>query len=132
MKNEEHKEQVALMKWVDLAQATIPELRCLFAVPNGGWRRIGVAVKLKAEGVRAGVPDIMLAVSRGNYHGLFIEMKKRVGGRVAPDQAVWLKRLMAQGYACRVSLGWGDAKDTIINYLKGQEISCYPTKNPKE
>jgi hypothetical protein len=77
------------------------------------------------------VPDIVLAVPRGKYHGLFIEMKKRIGGRVAPEQSAWLKRLMAQGYACRVSLGWGDARETIMAYLKAEEISCYPARNPK-
>ena len=71
----EHDEQAALFQWAELMAAQIPELRLMFAIPNGGHRHIGVARKLKAEGVKPGVPDIFLPVARNKFHGLFIEMK---------------------------------------------------------
>jgi hypothetical protein len=59
--------------------------RCLFrtrppyAVPNGGYRNIYVARKLKAEGVKAGVADLCLPAARRGYHGLYLEMKSEEG-----------------------------------------------------
>ena len=35
--------------------------------------------RLKAMGVQAGVPDLLLFVARNGYHGLAIEMKSRKG-----------------------------------------------------
>ena len=53
--------------------------RLLFAVPNGHKRNIVTAVKLKKEGVVAGVSDLILLVPNKTYHGLCIEMKMGKG-----------------------------------------------------
>jgi hypothetical protein len=47
-----------------------------FAVPNGGWRFKKTATRLKATGVRPGVPDIIV-LARGKFHG--IELKRETG-----------------------------------------------------
>jgi len=49
--------------------------RNLFAIPNGGHRNKAVAGRMKAEGVLAGVWDLMLTVPRGQWAGCFIETK---------------------------------------------------------
>lgn len=51
----------------------------LFAVPNGGRRDAVTASKLKAEGVIAGVSDLILLKSNRDYGALLIEMKKKGG-----------------------------------------------------
>lgn len=116
---DEHNEQTMLMKWWALycKTAGIPEC-LLFAIPNGGFRHIAVAMKLKSEGVRAGVPDLFLAVARGSFHGLFVEMKKRRGGRVSESQNDVMTRLQRQGYLCCVCHGWDTARQQIEGYLK--------------
>ena len=43
--------------------------KCLFAIPNGGARHIGTAIKLKSEGVTAGVSDLFLMIPSGQKHG---------------------------------------------------------------
>lgn len=102
---------------------TLPELRNLFAIPNGGSRgdsvksRVITGARLKAEGVKAGVPDIYLAVARNGYHGLYIELKRVKGGRLEDDQIRWLNSLNAQGYRAVVCFGWNDARDVICRYL---------------
>lgn len=68
-------EQMYLFNWVAFARNTIPEVDMLFHVPNGGSRDRREAARLKAQGVRAGVPDLCLPVPSGAYHGLFIELK---------------------------------------------------------
>ena len=112
----EHDEQCALFEWADIAKQKYPELSLLFAIPNGGKRDIQVARKLKAEGVRAGVPDIFLPVPRKNYHGLFIELKYQ-RGRATQNQLRWLHVLMNYGYNCKICYGWEHAKHTITQYL---------------
>ncbi|MDI6770118.1 MAG: VRR-NUC domain-containing protein [Anaerolineales bacterium] len=114
----EHTEQVALFAWAAMQSNLWPELGLLFAVPNGGLRHVRVAEKLKAEGVRRGVPDICLPVPRRQYHGLFIEMKF---GKNKPteEQAAWLQALLQMGYCTAVAYGWQYAARVLENYLEG-------------
>lgn len=118
MKTIEHTEQVNLIKWWALAskQFGVSE-QLLFAIPNGGQRNLLVAKKLKAEGVRAGVPDLFLAVKRGEYGGLFIEMKKPKGGRVSDSQKSMMNDLSNSGYKTSVCKGWIEAGAQIKQYL---------------
>lgn len=116
----EHTEQAALFSWADLQMGRWPELRMMYAVPNGGHRHKATAAKLKAEGVRAGVPDICLPVARHGYHGLYIEMKY---GRNTPteEQTAWLDALSEQGYLAVVCWGYDEAKRAIEEYLESAE-----------
>ena len=67
MNDVEHQIQKAITQYLNLLGL------CWWAVPNGGRRNIGTAKKLKAEGVKSGVPDITL-IHKGRYYG--IEVKK--------------------------------------------------------
>lgn len=120
LKTSEHQEQAALIRLCRLKETKYPELAMLFAVPNGGVRHIGTAVKLKAEGVKPGVPDLFLPVPRGGHHGLFIEMKA-VKGKVSKEQLWWLSSLEAQGYHAEVCYGWESAAKVIEDYLGGKK-----------
>jgi len=113
----EHQEQVSLMQWVEMSKGKYPMLEMLAAVPNGGARHIAVARKLKAEGVKAGYPDILLDWPAGGHHGLRIELKRLKGGQVSPAQKDWLARLNAAGYKATVCRGWIEAKTIIEDYL---------------
>ena len=75
----EHQEQARLIKWAAYRSATLPELRMLVSIPNGGKRDPATGAKLKSEGLKAGFPDLALFVPRRGYNGLFIEMKRRPG-----------------------------------------------------
>ena len=120
----EHDEQVALMRWANVAKGRTPELGLLFAIPNGGKRNVVTAKKLKAEGVKAGVPDLCLPVARGGYHSLYIELKAGRGS-VSDAQSAWHVRLREEGHAVRVAYGWEAARDAILRYLAG-EITVSP------
>jgi hypothetical protein len=132
----EHTEQVAVINWAKLNEGKYPELRNLFAIPNGGARHLVVAKKLKAEGVKAGVPDLFLPCSKlptpdeffigsGDYielsdevfFGLFIEMKF---GKNKPkdNQRDWIKRLRDENYKVAVCYSFEEARDEILNYLR--------------
>jgi hypothetical protein len=113
----EHAEQVAIFEWAKLNMVKYPQLENLFAIPNGGQREHRTGTMLKREGVRAGVPDMMLAYPCGNYHGLFIELKRRDGGKVSPTQADWINRLNKAGYLAIVAYGAKEAVKVIVDYL---------------
>jgi len=90
----------------------------IFAIPNGGQRSITEAVRLKAEGVLAGVPDLFLARAGDGSHGLFIEMKRVKGGKVSAKQKAVMDTLEQEGYAVLVAYGCDEAWPYVEQYLK--------------
>jgi len=113
----EHDEQKSFFHWLNYQ----PEIRDLaFAIPNGGDRNVLVGKKMKAEGVRRGVPDIFIAVPIGDYHGLFIEMKRRKGGWLSEDQKGWIDRLRTQGYCVEACRGFDESVVVVRRYLSGK------------
>lgn len=113
----EGEEQAALMSWARMQSWRWPELALLFHIPNGGARSKSEAARFKAEGVKAGVPDLFLPVPRGEWHGLFIELKRQAGGRLSDEQKEWIPALQAQGYRVEVCKGWEAAAELLKNYL---------------
>lgn len=111
----EHNLQVACVNWFRATHRDIAQM--LFAIPNGGWRNLTTAAKLKAEGVVAGVPDLFLAVPRGEYHGLWIEMKNGKAGRLSEPQKQMLANLRNENYKCEVCHSWTDFCKIIQEYL---------------
>jgi VRR-NUC domain-containing protein len=55
----------------------------LFAIPNGDLRRMNVGLRLKAEGVRRGVPDLCLLLDDGKTGWLELKAK---GGSLTDEQ----------------------------------------------
>ena len=112
----EHEIQAAFFKWVESAIPAHPELATFYAVPNGGHRHISVAVKLKAEGVKAGVLDTHLPIARGGYHSLYIEFKKP-GGVTSPAQMDWFASLALYGNRAALCTSAEAAIQTTLDYL---------------
>jgi hypothetical protein len=112
---EEHDEQVQVFKHLDREYG---EGILAYAVPNGGKRDPVTGKRLKDEGVKPGVPDICLAEPRGGYHGLYIEMKRTVKGKVSPEQKIWISELRIRGYRVEVCRGAETAIAVIEEYLK--------------
>ncbi len=113
----EHDHQVALFCWANANVTRFPELRFMFAVPNGGHRHPAVAGKLKAEGVKAGVLDIHLPAARAGFHGLWIEMKAGKN-RPTAEQFLWMDYLRGAGYCVRLCYSAKDAQKAIEEYLQ--------------
>lgn len=119
MRNErEHIEQVHLFTWANSMSAQYPVLELLYAIPNGGHRHISVAKKMKAEGVKRGVPDVCLPVPNEalNSHGLYIEMKD-VNGRLSEHQQEWGRRLRQMGYWVVVCYSAEEAIALLEDYV---------------
>lgn len=127
----EQGEQRALFCWLNYMSQWFPDLTFAFAVPNGGSRgdteqsRKIAGGQIKAEGGKAGVPDLMLPIPRLHvgtnclYAGLFIEMKKVDGGDGgSEDQHKYNQYLNRVYYKAVFCNGWKEAVKEIRKYLE--------------
>lgn len=119
---DEHWHAVNLMRCVKAHEHDYQELCRFYAIPNGGHRSKATAGKMRAEGVRSGVPDYCLPVARDGAHGLYIELK-RPTGKPSTEQESWINNLNAEGYIAKVAVGWWDAWQVLAMYLN---ISTQP------
>ena len=112
----EDTEQTIVIKWAQLMESRYPALKLLYHIPNGGKRSITEAKRFKAQGVKAGVPDLCLPYANGKYNGLYIELKA-IGGRLSEIQKQWLTLLEIVGYKAVCCYGADEAIATIAKYL---------------
>lgn len=122
--------QCALLKWwaANHKHFGVHEW-LLFAIPNGMRKGAITGAILKREGVRRGVPDLMLAVARSAViqlrphertayrHGLFLELKTPTG-IVTPEQQEFHRLLADQGYKVCVVRSLIEGINAITTYLK--------------
>lgn len=116
--------QRAVFCWAALNVTRLPELRWLHHIPNGGSRgddarsRAIRGATLKAEGVRTGVADLCLPVKRGEWSGLYIEMKKP--GKLkntSAEQKEFGAFVQSQGFGWVVCDNWETAVKVLEEYL---------------
>lgn len=83
--------------------------------PNGGARHRAEGGKLKAQGAKKGVPDVLIFTPPplGNYVGAAIELKRTKGGKVSEEQRKWLEGLAECGWFTAVAKGFDEAKRTL-------------------
>lgn len=119
-KSKESKEQEHLIKWCNIAKCKYPHLDRIYSIPNGAWvNNKWEALKLKKEGLKAGVPDLFLPVPRHGYHGLYIELKHGKN-KAQPNQKEWISFLNSMGYKAVVAWEFEGAKEVIENYYNGK------------
>lgn len=140
-KGTEHGEQAAWFAWAAANVGTLPDLAKAFAIPNGGLRDAKTASMMKAEGVRSGIPDVLLpkavripaneqfymmfksSLPLGDFRsgaflaGLWLEFKRKKKGRLSSEQVDRIEQLRADGYAAIRVNGWIEARDATICYL---------------
>ena len=125
MKNNESKLQQECVFWF---RAQFPHYKkLLFAIPNGGKRNIVTASILKAEGALAGVADLMLAMPRGEYHGLFIEMKHGKND-LSESQEDFKQAVQKHGYKHITCREFDEFQRNIEGYLGQSECIEYLAK----
>lgn len=113
----EETEQIHLFKWCEWAQSKYPELEALYHIPNEGKRSQAYGARLRAQGLKSGVPDICLPVPKGKYNGLYIELKK-IGGKPTENQIYWLGLLERYGNAVAICEGAEQAEQVISAYCE--------------
>ncbi|WP_294749997.1 VRR-NUC domain-containing protein [uncultured Ruminococcus sp.] len=110
-------EQTTLFRWAEFAEAKYPELGLMYHIPNEGKRSAVTGARLKAQGLKSGVPDVCLPTAHGGYIGLYIEMKVRPN-KPTENQKQWLRALRGAGHFTAVAYTWEEAKDLIEEYLR--------------
>lgn len=130
--NTEAAHQSAVFCWAAMHYAEWPELVWMHSSTYGAVfgddekGRMIRAARLIAQGMRPGVADIFLPVKRGQYSGLYIEMKKpsikpkREGskGGLSDDQIKFRNFVLSQGFGHFVAYSWIEATEIIVQYLQ--------------
>jgi hypothetical protein len=105
----ESEEQIGFLQWWARQFPTV----WIYHIPNGGHRAISVAKRMKAEGVKPGVPDLHVPA-----WDLWIEMKRRKGGKISTDQAAWIEYLEGIGHTVIVGRGAEDASRLVLRFVQ--------------
>lgn len=120
----EHDEQKAVIDWARLNISRWPCLEWMFAIPNGAQygrdEKVAFiqAMKLRAEGLLPGVPDLFLPAPRRGYAGFFIEMKAPGKLNAVRDgQAEFMAYAESAGYLCQVHDSSMSAIEALEWYL---------------
>lgn len=117
MKRTEHVEQREFVQWV---RQWTPYL--VLAIANGGKRGKAEAMRLKAEGVTAGVPDLQIP-----FFNLWIEMKAG-GGSLSPVQREMHERLRGQGQTVVTCFSTDEAINVVAARM--EDLGIFPTRQP--
>jgi len=90
------------------------------ATANGGKRDKRTAAALKAQGLKPGVPDILIFTPppSGIGSGMAIELKRdqtagKQRGRLSPHQRIWLEELRSLGWRAEVAYGLNHALEIL-------------------
>ena len=126
-KSSDFSQQAALFCWCALNIKKYPELKWYYSIQNEEQSgSIIRGARSKQTGKKKGVSDTCLPVKRGNYSGLYIEMKKPslkpktekgMGGE-KPEQREFGEFVQSQGYGYVVCWSWKEARDILIQYLE--------------
>lgn len=132
----EHAHQRAFFAWLAWMKHTgeYPRADRCFAIPNGGKRDPITAARLKAEGVKAGVPDTFYPVpifmnwelgrdwQVVKFAGLWLEFKKPGKGKESDKQTDWIAQALSDGYAACTVYTWQGAAAAFEDYNAGRPV----------
>lgn len=113
-KDLEHAHQVTVVN--KFRQDYTEEQGIIFSIPNGDYRHQSIAVRLKAEGLLAGIPDLCILKKGGAI--LFVEMKKLKGGSVSTEQKKIHPIMKNLGFQVIVCRGYEEAIKAIEAFMQ--------------
>jgi hypothetical protein len=108
----EREEQAVLAQYLD-ARGVL-----WFHPPNEGKRKAWIGAKMKTQGLKSGVPDVLIferwydkdaPTERATGFGLAIELKRQAGGNASQAQYDWLVALQRRGWKAVVCHGATEA-----------------------
>ncbi|MDR5867283.1 VRR-NUC domain-containing protein [Halomonas koreensis] len=118
----EGQEQAVLIRWLlgeKMRGTAVGELYdATYHVPNGGYRLGKEAGRMKAQGVKAGVSDLVIRQARGGWHGLYLEFKAAPprDAALADSQHEWLDDSEYEGYCPALARGFEEAQAVLREY----------------
>lgn len=114
----ESNEQIAAMDWLRLQHPKI----ALHTLHIGNERKASyyAGYIMKRMGVLKGASDLFMAWPSGGYHGLFIEVKSKIG-RPSPEQEAFIDRMREAGYRAEICYGADEVINTMKDYIHLKE-----------
>lgn len=109
-------EQIGVIQWAERQQGEYPCLKWLHHCPNEGKRTQAAGATLKQMGIKSGVSDLFLPCPKGQYHGLYIELKYG-DGKLTKEQKEFLTDMAAAGYYTCTCYTGQDATSVILEYI---------------
>ena len=104
--------QKAVLQWVRLN----PRLeKFIIHIPNEGKRTLRYGKSLKDMGMRAGVSDLFIAMSRHGYSGAWVELKSKQG-ILSDAQQQFKKDMEEQHYLTETCYSIEETIDFIVWY----------------
>lgn len=73
---------------------------------------------LKAQGLKVGVSDVVIALPCGPYHGAYMELKRDEDSAVSAEQKEWVDLMAKVGYRADIVVGFNNARDFALAYLR--------------
>lgn len=113
----EEQEMQTVCAWLDLHKI------CYFHPHNEGMHKVQYRAKMARLGVKPGVPDLIIIdrpSMRLDVRGAVIELKRRKGGVLSPNQDEWLIKFGIRGWLNEVCYGAADAIKTLENWGYGK------------
>jgi hypothetical protein len=116
----ESNEQIAAMDWLRAQYPFIAE----HTLHIGNERKASyyTGYIMKRMGVLKGASDIFMAWPNGGFHGLFIEVKSKIG-RPSVEQKEFIQRMRDKGYKAEICYGADEVINTMREYISYQGIS---------
>ena len=110
-RHSESDEQIAAMDWLRAQYPKIAEHTLHIGNERKATYYMGYI--MKRMGVLKGASDLFMAWPMGDYHGLFIEVKSKIG-KPTPEQKAFIERMLEVGYQAKICYG----ADEVINAMK--------------
>jgi hypothetical protein len=113
----EHTEQSRFFAILRKLEASRPELKWSFAIPNGFLDTKSKRIRAWREGVTSGVSDVFIPIPSRGHHGLFLEFKRQ-GGTATKDQLEFIATMASRGYKAQLVFSHLEALRVLKDYLE--------------
>ena len=116
----ESNDQIAAMDWLRAQHPHIAE----HTMHIGNERKASyfAGFIMKKMGVLKGASDLFMAWPNQGFHGLFIEVKSKIG-KPTPEQKAFIQRMRDAGYKAEICYGAEEVINTMQEYLIQKGIS---------
>jgi len=114
-----HEEADIQSEFFKVVPTFFPKLpdKLLFSVPNGGSRNPIEAKNLKRQGLKPGVPDVILLIPKKGFASLLMEFKTQQGNQ-SDEQLLFQQQAESCGSKYVIVRSVGNAIDEMKEYLK--------------